>query len=343
MRNSVLFLPVLIFVGCSMNQGDEIDQLFADYRPDGTPGASVMIIRDGQAPDVRSYGVADMETGALVSPATNFRLASVTKQFTATAILMLVEKAQLQLDDSIRKHFPMFPTFMDGITIRHLLQHTSGIEDYEPIYGDQFPEQILDRGVVDLIAHTTSTYFAPGTEYRYSNSAYAILAVLVEDLSGQSFPQFLDQHIFSKLGMNETVAYRRGTNEVTNRALGYKVNRRQIEPADQSAWSAVLGDGGVYSSVMDLYKWDQALYDNDLLSAEMWAQAWMPGLENYGFGWRIDDYKGHRRLHHSGSTSGFRNFMQRFPDEQMTIIVLTNRAGPDVAPLAEQIADFYFN
>ena len=104
-----------------------------------------------------------------------------------------------------------------------------------------------------------------------------------------------------------------------------------------------MGDGGVYSSVMDLYKWDQALYDNDLLSKETWKQAWTPGLENYGFGWRIDDYKGHRRLHHSGSTSGFRNFMQRFPDEQVTIIVLTNRAGPDVAPLAEQIADLYLN
>lgn len=326
-----------------MNNGDEIDQLFADYRPDGTPGASVMVIRDSQVLDVRSYGVADMETGAIVSPSTNFRLASVTKQFTATSVLILVEQGLLQLDDSVRKHFPEFPEFMEQITIRHLLQHTSGIEDYEPIYGDQFPEQILDRGVVDLIANTEMTYFFPGTEYRYSNSAYAILATLVENLSGEPFPQFLDNYFFGPLGMNETVAYRRGTNEVSNRALGYRVDRKKIEPADQSAWSAVLGDGGVYSSVMDLYKWDQALYDNDILSPEMWQQAWTPGLENYGFGWRIDDYGGHRRLHHSGSTSGFRNFMQRFPDDKLTIIVLTNRADPDVQPLAEKIADLYLD
>lgn len=326
-----------------MNNDDELDQLFADYRPDGTPGASVMIIRDGQVLDVRSYGVADMETGAIVSPATNFRLASVTKQFTATSVLILVEQGLLNLDDSIRRYFPEFPEFMEAITIRHLLQHTSGIEDYEPIYGDRFPEQILDRGVVDIIARTKSTYFSPGTEYRYSNSGYAVLAVLVEDLSGNSFPQFLHDHIFGPLGMNETVAYRRGTNEVTNRALGYKVDRNKIEPADQSAWSAVLGDGGVYSSVMDLYKWDQALYENDILTPESWRQAWTPGLENYGFGWRIDDYNGHKRLHHSGSTSGFRNFMQRFPDEKLTIIVLTNRAEPDVMPLAEQIADLYLD
>ena len=302
-----------------------------------------MVIRDGKVLDVRSYGVADMETGALVSPSTNFRLASVTKQFTATSVLMLAERGKLDLDDSVRRYFPEFPEFADEISIRHLLQHTSGIEDYEPIYGDQFPGQILDRGVVDIIANTSTTYFVPGTEYRYSNSAYAILAVLVEDLSGQSFPDYLHENIFDPLGMNETIAYRRGTNEVTNRALGYKVDRKKIEPADQSAWSAVLGDGGVYSSVMDLYKWDQALYDNDLLSPDSWQQAWTPGLENYGFGWRIDDYKGLKRLHHSGSTSGFRNFMQRFPGLKLTIIVLTNRAEPDVMPLAEQIADLYLD
>jgi len=343
MRNPAITLVALLLSGCSMNDGDTVDQLFADYRPDGTPGASVMVIRDGQVLDVRSYGVADMEIGRLVSPSTNFRLASVTKQFTATAVLMLAERGKLDLDDSIRQYFPEFPVFTEQISIRHLLQHTSGIEDYEPLYGDRFPEQILDRGVVDIIARTTGTYFSPGTEYRYSNSAYAILAVLVEDLSGQSFPDFLENNIFGPLGMNETVAYRRGTNEVTNRALGYKVDRKKIEPADQSAWSAVLGDGGVYSSVMDLYKWDQALYDNDLLSPDTWQQAWTPGLENYGFGWRIDEYKGYQRLHHSGSTSGFRNFMQRFPDEGLTVIVLTNRADPDVQPLAEQIADLYLD
>lgn len=327
--------------GCSVDSTDQVDQLFADYDSEGMPGAAVMVISDGEAVLSRSYGLASVEEGIPVQSGTNFRLASVTKQFTATAVLMLVEEGKLSLDDSIRKFFPAFPEFADDITIRYLLQHNSGLEDYEPIYGDPFPEQILDRGVVEIIAFTEDTYFPPGSEYRYSNSAYAILAVLVEDLSGMSFPEFLDERIFRPVGMTSTVAYRKGETTVPNRSFGYTVEGRLVEDADQSAWSAVLGDGGIYSSVEDLARWDAALYDNDLLSDEMWRQAWTPGLEDYGFGWRIDEYKGHDRQHHSGSTSGFRNFMQRFPEERMTVIVLTNRADPDVAPLAEKVADIY--
>ena len=336
------YLPVLaMLAGCSVDSADTIDRLFADYDSEGMPGAAVLVIRDGEAVVTRSYGLANVEDGIPVRPGTNFRLASVTKQFTATAVLMLVEEGKLSLDDSIRQHFPAFPDFADEITIRHLLQHNSGLEDYEPIYGDPYPEQILDRGVVEIIASTDGTYFPPGSAYRYSNSAYAILATLVENLSGQSFPAFLRERIFAPIGMTNTVAYRKGETTVPNRSFGYTVDGRLVEDADQSAWSAVLGDGGVYSSVEDLARWDAALYANDLLSGEMWRKAWTPGLENYGFGWRIDQYKGHNRQHHSGSTSGFRNFMQRFPDNRLTVIVLTNRANPDVAPLAEQVADLY--
>ena len=346
MRNGTVSLTIaaiLAIAGCTPDSGRSVDELFADYDAEGMPGASVMVIRDGEPLLTRSYGLANVQEGEPVRPGTNFRLASVTKQFTATALLMLVDEGKLDLDDSIRRHFPSFPEFAEAITIRHLLQHTSGIEDYEPIYGDPFPEQILDRGVVEVIRGTESTYFPPGSEYRYSNSAYAILAVLIEDLSGMSFPAFLESRIFAPLGMNHTVAYRKGETTVPNRSYGYTVTGRLVEDADQSAWSAVLGDGGVYSSVEDLARWDAALYDNDLLSPETWVAAWTPGLEDYGFGWRIDEYHGHKRLHHSGSTSGFRNFMQRFPDERLTVIVLTNRAEPDVQPLAERVADLYLD
>jgi CubicO group peptidase (beta-lactamase class C family) len=341
MQKLLCILAVLIAAGCSSDPATEVDSIFADYRPDGTPGASVMVIKDGEALLTRSYGLADVEQNVPVTPATNFRLASVTKQFTATAVLMLVDQGRIGLDDPITKYFPQFPAFAEDIKIRHLLQHTSGIADYEPIYGNPFPEQILDRGVVEIIAGTDATYFRPGSEHRYSNSAYAILAVLVEDISGMSFPAFLETRIFGPLGMTNTVAYRKGETTVTNRALGYTVTDKVIENSDQSAWSAVLGDGGVYSSVLDLQVWDRALYDGGLLTAEMRQAAWTPGIENYGFGWRIDEYNGHKRYHHSGSSSGFRNFMQQFPDDKLTIIVLTNRAEPDVEPLAEKIADLY--
>lgn len=328
-------------VGCGVNTDAEVDRLFADYAADGMPGASVMVIRNGNAVLTRNYGLANVTKGEPVGSSSNFRLASVTKQFTATAILMLVDEGKLSLDDTLRQHFPDYPEFADGITIRNMLQHTSGLEDYEPIYGDRFPEQVTDRGVVEILSKTTGTMFPPGSQYSYSNSAYAILAVLVENLSGQSFPEFLHTRIFAPLEMANTVAFVNGVTTVPNRAFGYSVEDGVVEFTDQSAWSAVLGDGGVYSSVEDLLKWDRALYKNGLVSAELRAASWTPGLEDYGFGFRIDEYRGHKRYHHSGSTSGFRNFMQQFPDDKLTVIVLTNRAGPDVQPLAEKVADLY--
>jgi len=341
MRKLYIAALAAVLAGCSVDKGPEIDRLMSDYGGSGMPGASLMVIRDGEPILTRSYGLASLANDTTVTPDTSFRLASITKQFTATAVLMLVDQEKLLLDDSIRTYFPEFSPFMGDITIRHLLQHTSGIEDYEPIYGDQFPQQVKDAEVVQIISTTEGTYFPPGTEYRYSNSAYAILAVLVERLSGRTFAEFLDASIFTPLGMDDTIAYEKDISVVPNRAYGYTVTADGVEFTDQSAWSAVLGDGGVYTSVNELVKWDNALYEGGLLSADLRKASLTPGLENYGFGFRIDDYNGYRRIHHSGSTSGFRNFMQQFPDERLTVIVLTNRAEPDVAPLAEKIADLY--
>jgi len=343
MRSILLIVLITSLTGCGMDvevEG-EVDQLFQDYAGDGMPGASVMVIQNGRPVLTRSYGLANVEAGAPVESSTNFRLASITKQFTATSVLMLVDEGKLSLNDSIRQHFPEFPEFADGITIRNILQHTSGIEDYEPIYGDRFPAQVTDRGVVEIISKTKGTMFAPGSQYSYSNSGYASLAVLVENLSGKTFPEFLQENIFAPLDMSNTVALVGGVTMVPNRSFGYSVADGNVTFSDQSAWSAVLGDGGIYSSVEDLLKWDQALYDNGLISAELRAESWTPGLEDYGFGFRIDTYNGHKRYHHSGSTSGFRNHMQQYPDERLTVIILTNRAEPDVAPLADRVADLY--
>ena len=343
MRKTVFWMLVAGMSGCSMDDTQKIDRLMADYHEPGMPGASVMVIRDGEPVVSRSYGLAQLENEIPVTPDTSFRLASITKQFTATAVLMLVEAGKVTLEASIRTYLPELPAYADDITIRHLLQHTSGMEDYEPIYGDRFPLQVRDAGVVQLLGKTKGTYFPPGTEYRYSNSGYAVLAVLVERLSGGTFAEFLAANVFKPLGMERTLAHEEGISTVPDRAFGYRVTDDGVEFSDQSAWSAVLGDGGVYSSANELLKWDQALYDGGLLSADLRKASLTPGLANYGFGFRIDEYRGHKRIHHSGSTSGFRNFMQQFPDERLTVIVLTNRAEPDVAPLAEQIADLFLD
>jgi len=324
-----------------MDQDGEIDRIFADYRGAEAPGAVVRVIRDGAPVATRTYGLANVEEKIPVRPQTNFRLASVTKQFTAMSILILVDRGELGLDDTLTDIFPEFPEYGDGVTLRHVLQHTSGLIDYEPFVAEDSEKQILDREVLALMMQQDHTYFPPGTEHRYSNSGYAVLATVVENVSRRSFADFLSENIFEPLGMHDTVAHEEGVSVVANRAYGYHVGETGVEFSDQSPWSAVLGDGGVYTSVTDLAKWDQALYDNPFVRPELLAEAFTPGLEDYGFGWRIDEYRGHRRMHHDGSTIGFRNFMQRFPDERLTVIVLTNRREPEVQSLAERVADLY--
>ena len=332
---------LLMQAGCARDPAGKVDELFADYSGPDNPGAAVLVIRNGEKVFERGYGSASLENGSLVDAATNFRLASITKQFTATAIMLLVEDGLLTLDTELRELYPDFNGYAEGITIRHILQHQSGMPDYEPMVPDDATEQVHDDDVLAMMASADAAYFAPGAEYRYSNSGYAVLAMVVEKLSGMSFPMFLNARIFTPLRMRNTVAFVDGENDVSNRAFGYTVGEMGIEASDQSLYSAVLGDGGVYSSLNDLYLWDQGLYTETLLPAETRAEMWMPSLEDYGLGWRIDRYKGRLRYHHSGSTSGFRNFMQQFPEEQLTVIVLTNRAEPDVKPLAEQVGDLF--
>ena len=317
----------------------KLAEIFADYVGNDVPGAAVLVIQDGQKELKGTFGMANLDAREPVGSNTNFRLASVTKQFTAMSVLMLVDREMLRLDDTLGGIFPDFPPFADRITIMHLLQHTSGLLDYEDFVPSDSLEQVSDSDALDILIATDSTYFEPGAAFRYSNSGYAVLAMIVEKYSGRTFAEFLKENIFDPLGMDGTVAYQKGISEVSNRAYGYTVTESGIENTDQSPWSAVLGDGGIYSSLDDLYKWDQALYTDTLISADLFTQALTPNLDDYGFGWRIDTYNGLKRYHHSGSTSGFRNFLMRFPDERLTVIVLTNRAEPDVQPLAERVFD----
>jgi len=328
--------------GCSMTTEERIDEMFADYTGDN-PGAAVRVIRDGEIVLTRTYGLADLETGAPVAAASNFRLASITKHFTALATLMLIEQRRLTLDTVMVQVFQDFPAYGDDISIEYVLQHRSGMLDYEPLVPEDATEQVHDVDVLRSMTEQEAGYFTPGSEYRYSNSGYAVLAMIIEEMANTSFAEFLDERIFEPSGMANTVAFVDGVNTVPDRAYGYTVTDGVVEPSDQSLYSAVLGDGGVYSSLDDLTSWDAAGYGRDLVSPETMQMILTPALETYGFGWRIDDYDGHRRIHHSGSTSGFRNFLVRFPDDRLTIMILTNRAGPDVQPLGEQIADLYLD
>jgi CubicO group peptidase (beta-lactamase class C family) len=322
-----------------------INRLFADYTGPGKPGAAVMVIHKSKVLHARGYGLADVDKGIPVDTNTNFRLASVTKQFTALCVLMLIERNQLSLDDALSQHLPEFPAYGREITIRQLLNHTSGLLDYEDLISSNTTLPVLDQNVLQLMLNTDRTYFPPGTSYRYSNTAYALLAMIVEKVSGQTFASFLRKNIFEPLGMNHTLAYEEGLSMIPNRAYGHSNKDGRFVRADQSITSSVLGDGGIYSSVADLFKWDQSLYTTNLVNADTLQLASTPGPDTekpdtrYGFGWYMSEYRGLRKIWHTGSTIGFRNRLERFPDQEFTVIILTNRGAPDPQTIAEQIVD----
>ena len=340
-----IFAVLIISVSmnhCSVSNDQYLDQLFADYKGKDGPGAAVMIIKNREVFLTKTYGMADLEQGIPVKSNTNFRLASVTKQFTAMSIMILEERGKLDYNQALTDIFPEFPVYGQIITIEYLLQHRSGLIDYEDLIPDTAAIQVLDRDVLKMMMQVDSTYFIPGTDFRYSNTGYALLAMIVEKCSGKSFAEFLRDEIFLLLDMKNSVAYEKGISTIPNRAFGYFVESDSIIFSDQSITSAVLGDGGIYTSFNDLFKWDQALYTEKLLPKKSLQLAFTPAMGNYGFGWRIDEYKGHYRVHHTGSTCGFRNVIQRFPEDSFTVVILTNRREPGVAALADKLVDRFF-
>lgn len=336
---------LLALAGCSTAKPDAAAQIDALMRPyqGSVPGASVLVMRDGLPIVRRAYGMSDLEQRIGAVPATNYRLASMTKQFTAAAILLLNEEGRLTLDDPVRKWLPALPAAADGVKIRHLLTHTSGLIDYEDLIPEATKAQLHDADVLRLLETADRTYFAPGTQYRYSNSGYALLALIVSRAAGEDFATFLRERIFKPLRMRNTLAFEDGVSSVANRAYGYSFADGAWKRTDQSLTSAVLGDGGVYSSIDDLALWDAALYDQRLLRAGSLRAAFSPATPTddpavqYGFGWRITG----ESLWHSGETLGFRNVIVRFPAHRLTVAVLTNRDDPEPYFLALAIAKLY--
>jgi CubicO group peptidase (beta-lactamase class C family) len=331
--------------GCAPGARDpsaQIDALLRSYQG-AVPGASVLVVRDGLPVFRHSFGFADLEARIPATPATNYRLASMTKQFTAASILLLAEEGRLTLDDAARKWLPSLPAATNDITLRHLLTHTSGLIDYEDLIPEGTTQQVHDADVLRLLEAENRTYFAPGTQYRYSNSGYSLLSLIVARCSGEDFAKFLRERIFKPLQMQNTVAFERGVSTVANRAYGYSLVNNSWQRTDQSLTSAVLGDGGIYSSIDDLARWDAALYDHRLLRQESLRSAFAPATKTddpavqYGFGWRITG----ESLWHSGETIGFRNVIVRFPAHRLSVIVLTNRDEPEPYFLALAIAKLY--
>lgn len=350
-RSLCLYAFVFVTVSfCScissrMTLDSSIDALMAPYALSDGPGAAVLVMQNDSVLFRKAYGLAECERREPVRTTTNFRLASVTKEFTAMCIMILARRHLLSYDDTLGRYFPGLPSYGRAITIRQLLTHTSGIPDYEDLIPDTQTVQVHDRDCLALVAQADSTYFPPGTAYRYSNTGYALLALIAESVSGKRFADLLTDEIFSKVGMSNSVAFEDGISTVENRAYGYARTGDAWIRADQSVTSAVLGDGGIYSSVEDLSRWVAALYHHRLIDAGTQTIAWRRGTLNdgraidYGYGWHIEDLRGIAHPYHGGSTRGFRNAIQLFPDRHLMIVILTNRDEGDPAVPARAIAD----
>ena len=340
----------------------QIGAIFAPLVSRQEPGLAVLVRLNGKTVFKRGYGSRDLRSGAPIDARSNFRLASCTKQFTALAVLLLVHDGKLRLDEKLTDVFPEFPAYGRAITLRNLLNHTSGLVAYEDLVDKTYKSwqeipQISDAGVLELMEKQTGTKFPPGTAWEYSNSGYCVLAKVVEKASGLGFADFLRRRIFVPLKMYETLAYEYGKNQVKARAYGYTQDAGTWLETDQSPTSATLGDGGIYSSLDDLGKWDEALRRHTLLSEAAMRPALTPvalpqdfrssseggGPVKYGFGWFLDPYRGHARMWHSGESIGFRTVIERFPSDGLTIFVLANRTDVDPSALALKIADMYLH
>ncbi len=353
----------------------KIDALFSAATSPDAPGLAVLARQNGQTVFERGYGIRDLHTKSKIDAHTNFRLASFTKQFTAMAIMLLVHHGKVRYDEALTDIFPDFPAYGRAITVRNLLNHTSGLPDYEDLMdaaekakGPTWsPEkQIQDDEVLELLKKESNRKFAPGTSWSYSNSGYVILGLIVAKTSGKSYSDFLRERIFLPLKMSRTIVYQKGKNEVTNRAFGHSKENGSLKETDQSSTSATLGDGGIYSNLEDLAKWDDALRNHSLLRAEEMKPAlaaaklvdgspthWpdVPHGDNrspgkpvsYGYGWFLDPYQGHQRMLHTGSTMGFRTVIERFLGENLTIIILANRTDLEPEKLSLHVADIFLS
>ena len=340
-------LTLVLCTACAPAGGSRvnIDDLFTAYSGATVPGASVVVISGGRVVVRRAYGMADLEHRVAATPETDYRLASVSKQFTAMAVMLLAQDGKLRYDQSVRDFLPELPAAAQAVTVRHLLNHTSGLWDYEDLTPESRTAQLDDGDVLALLRAQDSLYFPAGSQYRYSNAGYVLLGLIVARVSGMPFPEFLRTRIFVPLGMGATVAHVEGSDTVPRRAYGYSPRGGAFVQTDQSVTSATLGDGGIYANVDDLTRWDQALSGTDLVGAAGLELATTPpqlpagATTQYGFGWFVDSYRGEKRWRHTGETSGFRNAIQRFPGRRLTVIVLTNRSSGEPAAIAERIAD----
>jgi CubicO group peptidase (beta-lactamase class C family) len=311
------------------------------------PGCSVAVVRGGEVLVAKGYGMANLELSVAATADSVYQIGSITKQFTATAIMILAEQGKLAIDDPISKYVADAPEAWGSVTVRHLLNHTSGIKSYTSV-PEVMRQSRLDRSRDEILkaVRDLPLEFQPGEKWNYNNTGYYLLGTIIEKIAGQSYSDFLQEHIFGPLGMSAT-----RVNDmreiVPNRATGYAWTGSRHRNGDYTSMTWPYSAGAIVSTVKDLAKWDAALYSEKVLPQSVLAEMWTPtkladGKEkDYGFGWGVGGHRGHRLIGHGGGIPGFATDIARFVDDRLTVIVLANLENSNPGSMARTIAGFY--
>ena len=335
------FLLLLLLIAPVLARADKTDDFVtAELKRQNIPGLSLAIVKDGKIIKAAGYGVANIKLNTAATPETVYKIASVSKQFIATGIMLLVQEGRLGLDDPVSKYLEGTPATWKAITVRHLLTHTSGLVREAPGFD---PFKIQSDADVIKSAYPLPLRFAPGIKGEYSNLGYFALAEIMRKVSGRPWIEYLSEMVFKPAGMQTT--YPTNTKvSLPNMAQGYVHNDKLIDAKD---WPALRPSGAFFSTVLDLAKWDAILYTDRILSDSTRQQMWTPATLNdgtsypYGFGWEIGSFRHRKLVHHGGGMPGFRSEFARFVDDRLTIIFLMNRDDVDRFSILYGLAALY--
>lgn len=350
MKKIFLLFLVFFYSVFSFSQkiaSQAIDIIFKEWDKADVPGCSMGIIKDGELIYAKGYGLANMEYAIPNSASSVFRIGSTSKQFTAACIVLLAEQGKLSLDNSLDTFFPEFPEYAKNITIRHLLNHTSGIRDYLTIsylkgFGND--DYYKDSAIMKWLINQSDLNFKPGDEYLYSNSGYWLLGQVVNKVAEMNMADYAHKEIFKPLGMLNTHFHNDHTLIVKNRASGYVPNGMNGYKISMTTLD-MIGDGGIFTTINDIKKWDDSYYDYSTLSKEFWNMMTQQGVLNngetidYASGLGIGSYKGLKTIRHGGAFVGFRAELLRFPEQRLSIAVFANRGDANPSAMADQVAD----
>ena len=340
-QRSTAFAAAVLFAAAIAGQAQQVDDyISAEMKRQRIPGLALAVVKDGTIVKAQGYGVSNLKLATPVTPETVFKIGSVSKQFIATGIMLLVQDGRLSLDDRVSMFLEGTPETWKAITVRHLLTHTSGIVREAPGFA---PMKVQSDADVIKSAYPLPLRFAPGEKWEYSNTGYFALAEIIRKVAGMPWQAFLHQKVFAPAGLNATHPTDTKAH-VPGRALGYSDNDL-LKDADD--WTALRPSGAFLSTVLDLAKWDAVLYTDAILRHATRSQMWSPVMLNdgtthrYGLGWEIDSFKGRRQVHHGGGIPGFQSEFARYVDDRLTVIVLINLDDADVQGIAEGVAALY--